>query len=66
MSNFEGTLLSICIHFFLVFLKILLISILYKLVNSYIFQHASVAFPSSTNSRKKQVVSYWRNEMVTK
>ena len=38
MSNFIGTLLSICIHFFLVFLKVLLILILYKLDNSYIFQ----------------------------
>ena len=37
MSNFVGTLLSICIHFFLVFLKFLLILILNKLVNSYIF-----------------------------
>ena len=32
-----GTLLSICINFFLVFLKFLLILILYKLDNSYIF-----------------------------
>ena len=37
MSNFVGTLLSICIHFFLVFLKFLLILILNKLVNSFIF-----------------------------
>ena len=37
MSNFVGTLLSICIHFFLYFLKFLLILILNKLVNSYIF-----------------------------
>ena len=37
MSNFVGTLLSICIHFFLVFLKFLLILILNKLVNSYMF-----------------------------
>ena len=37
MSNFVGTLLSICVHFFLVFLKFLLILILNKLVNSYIF-----------------------------
>ena len=37
MSYFVGTLLSICIHVFLVFLKFLLILILYKLVNSYIF-----------------------------
>ena len=37
MSYFVGTLLSICINFFLVFLKCLLISILNKLVNSYIF-----------------------------
>ena len=37
MSNFLGTLLSICIHFFLVFLKFLLILILYNLVNSYNF-----------------------------
>ena len=64
MSNFVGTLLSICIIFFLVFLKFLLILILYKLINSYIFQQSSMAFPSSTNSRKKQVVSYWQNEMV--
>ena len=37
MSNFSGTLLSICIHFFLLFLKFLLILIIYKLVNSSIF-----------------------------
>ena len=37
MSDFVGTLLSICIHFFLYFLKFLLIMILNKLVNSYIF-----------------------------
>ena len=37
MSNFVGTLQSICIHFFLVFLKFLLIFILNKLVKSYIF-----------------------------
>ena len=37
MSNFVGTHLSICIHFFLVFLKFLLILILNKLVKSYIF-----------------------------
>ena len=37
MSKFVGTLLSICIHFFLVFLKFFLILILNKLVNSYIF-----------------------------
>ena len=38
MSNFVTTLLSICIHFLLVFLKLfLLILILNKLVNSYIF-----------------------------
>ena len=37
MSNFVGTLLSVCIYFFLVFLKFLLILILYKLVNSHIF-----------------------------
>ena len=37
MSNFVGTLLSICICFILVFLKFLLILILYKLDNSYIF-----------------------------
>ena len=37
MSNFVSTLLSICIHFLLVFLKFLLIMILNKLVNSYIF-----------------------------
>ena len=37
MSNFVGTLLSICIHFFLVFLKFLLILILNKLVNAFIF-----------------------------
>ena len=38
MSNFVTTLLSICIHFLLVLLKFfLLILILNKLVNSYIF-----------------------------
>ena len=37
MSIFVGTLLSICIHFFLYFLKFLLILMLNKLVNSYIF-----------------------------
>ena len=38
MSNFVTTLLSICIHFLPVFLKFfLLILILNKLVNSYIF-----------------------------
>ena len=37
MSNFVGTLLSICIHFFSCILKILLILILNKLVYSYIF-----------------------------
>ena len=38
MSNFVTTLLSICKHFLLVFLKFfLLILILNKLVNSYIF-----------------------------
>ena len=38
MSNFVTTLLSTCIHFLLVFLKFfLLILILNKLVNSYIF-----------------------------
>ena len=37
MSNFVGTLLSICIRFFLVFLKFLLILILNKLANFYIF-----------------------------
>ena len=37
MSDFVGTLLSICIHFFLYFLKFLLIFILKKLINSYIF-----------------------------
>ena len=37
MSNFVGTLLSIRIHFFPVLLKFLLILILYKLDNSYIF-----------------------------
>ena len=38
MSNFVTTTLSICIHFLLVFLKFfLLILILNKLVNSYIF-----------------------------
>ena len=38
MSNFVTTLLSICIRFLLVFLKFfLLILILNKLVNSYIF-----------------------------
>ena len=37
MGNFVGTLPSICLHFYLVFLKFLLIMILYKLDNSYIF-----------------------------
>ena len=37
MSKFVCTLLSICIHFFLVLLKFLLILILNKLANSYIF-----------------------------
>ena len=37
MSNFVGTLQSICIPFYLVFLKFLLILILNKLVKSYIF-----------------------------
>ena len=37
MNNFVGTLPSICIHFCLVFFKFLLILILNKLVNSYIF-----------------------------
>ena len=37
MSNFVGTVLSICIHVFLVFFKLLLILIFYKLVNSYVF-----------------------------
>ena len=38
MSNFVTSLLSICIHFLLVFFKFfLLILILNKLVNSYIF-----------------------------
>ena len=37
MSTFVGTLLLICIHFFHVFLFFLLILILNKLVNSYIF-----------------------------
>ena len=38
MSNFVTLLLSFCIHFLLVFLKFfLLILILNKLVNSYIF-----------------------------
>ena len=37
MGNFVGILPSICIHFFLVFFKFLLILILNKLVNSYIF-----------------------------
>ena len=37
MSNFVGTLLSVCIHRFLVFLKFSFILILYKLDNSYIF-----------------------------
>ena len=36
MSNFVGTLLSICIHFSCI-LKFLLIFMLNKLVNSYIF-----------------------------
>ena len=38
MDNFVGTLLSICMHFFLLFFKFLLILTLDKLVNSYIFQ----------------------------
>ena len=37
MSKFLGTLLSICIHFFLYFNFFLLILMLNKLVNSYIF-----------------------------
>ena len=37
MNNFVGTLLAICIHFFLVVLKFLLILILNKLDNSFIF-----------------------------
>ena len=37
MSNSVGTLLSICKHFFLVLLKFLLLLILYKFDNSYIF-----------------------------
>ena len=37
MSNFVGALLSMCIHFFFVFLKFLFILTLNKLVNSYIF-----------------------------
>ena len=37
MSNFVGTLLSICKHFFLVFLKFLLILMLNKLVYSDIY-----------------------------
>ena len=37
MSNFLGTLFSSCIHFVLVFFKFLLILILNKLVNPYIF-----------------------------
>ena len=37
MSNFVGTLLSTCKHFFLLFLKFLLILILNKLVIFYIF-----------------------------
>ena len=37
MSYFVSTLLSICMHFLFVFLKFLLILILNKLVNSYIF-----------------------------
>ena len=37
MRNFVCTLLSICKHFCLVLLKFLLILILNKLVNSYIF-----------------------------
>ena len=36
MSNFVCTLLSICIHFFCI-LKFLLILILYKFYNSYVF-----------------------------
>ena len=37
MSYFVGTLLSFCMHFFLVFLFFSSIFILYKLVNSNIF-----------------------------
>ena len=37
MINFVGTLLSIYIYIFLVFFELLLILILYKLDNSYIF-----------------------------
>ena len=37
MSNFVGTLLLICIHFYLYFFKFLLILMLNKLVHSYIF-----------------------------
>ena len=37
MSNYVGTLLSICMHFFPVFLKFLLILIFNKLVNSFVF-----------------------------
>ena len=37
MSNFVTTLLSICIHFYLYFKVFLLILILNKIVNSYIF-----------------------------
>ena len=36
MSNFVGTFLSICIHFSFIY-KVLLILILYKSDNSYIF-----------------------------
>ena len=37
MSNFVGTLLSMCIYLFSCIFKVLLILILNKLVNSYIF-----------------------------
>ena len=43
MRNFVSTLLSICIHFLLVFLKFLLILMLNKLVNSYIFPLGNTA-----------------------
>ena len=37
MSSIAGTLISICIHFFLVFLKFLLILIFKKIGHFYIF-----------------------------
>ena len=48
MSNFVGTLLSIRIHFFLVFLMFSLILILYKLDCSYICPLGKSAIKLST------------------